>query len=870
MSKLVYSFEEGSKDLKNLLGGKGANLSEMTNIGLPVPPGFTLSTEACNEYYRKGKVLWDDLKHEIEDNMKKLEAKTGKKFGSEKNPLLVSVRSGAAVSMPGMMDTVLNLGLNEITAEAIAKETGNERFTWDSYRRFIQMFSDVVMEIPKYKFEIAIDELKEKKGYDLDVDMTAQDLKDLVSRFKSIYIKEIGKDFPDDPFEQLLLTILAVFDSWNNPRAIVYRDLNDIPGNIGTGVNVQSMVFGNMGENSGTGVAFTRDPATGEKVVYGEYLMNAQGEDVVAGIRTPHKISRLKDELPEVYEDFLRICSLLENHYKDMQDIEFTIEKGKLYILQTRNGKRTSSAAVQVAVEMVEEGLLTKEEAILRVDPQSISQMLHKAFREESLANANAIAEGLPASPGAASGKVFFDSEAIKLNKGGILVRLETSPEDIEGMHGSEGILTVRGGMTSHAAVVARGMGKCCISGCSNIKIDEENKVMTIGDIVINEGEYISLDGTTGKVYLGSIEKEEATLGGSFKKFMGWADEIRVMGVRANADTPEDAEVAVKFGTEGIGLCRTEHMFFEEKKIWPMREMIIAKTSYERERALEKLLPLQKEDFLGIFRVMGSRPVTVRLLDPPLHEFLPNKDEEIKRLADDMNLDFEELKQRVSSLHEFNPMLGHRGCRLAITYPEIYEMQAKAIIGAAIQVRDEGIKVDPEIMIPLVGEVNELKYVKGKVTAAIDKLFKELGEEIKYKLGTMIEVPRACLTSDEIAEEADFFSFGTNDLTQITFGFSRDDSPKFLGEYKTKEILPRDPFESVDIKGVGQLMKMSIKLGRAVKKDLKLGVCGEHGGDPKSIDFFQSIGLDYVSCSPYRVPVARLAAAQAELKNRKK
>ncbi|WP_321328576.1 pyruvate, phosphate dikinase [uncultured Ilyobacter sp.] len=870
MSKLVYAFEEGSKELKNLLGGKGANLSEMTNIGLPVPPGFTLSTEACNEYYEKGKILWDDLKREIEDNMKKLEAKTGKKFGSEKKPLLVSVRSGAAISMPGMMDTVLNLGLNDVTAEAIAKETGNERFTWDSYRRFIQMFSDVVMEIPKYKFEIAIDELKESKGYNLDVDMTAQDLKDLVSRFKSIYIKEIGKDFPEDPFEQLLQTILAVFDSWNNPRAIVYRELNDIPGDIGTGVNVQSMVFGNMGENSGTGVAFTRDPATGENIVYGEYLMNAQGEDVVAGIRTPHKIERLKDDLPEVYGEFLRICSLLENHYKNMQDIEFTIEKGKLYILQTRNGKRTSTAAVQIAVDMVEEGLLSKEEAILRVDPQSISQMLHKAFREESLANARPIAEGLPASPGAASGKVFFNSESIKLNKGGILVRLETSPEDIEGMHGSEGILTVRGGMTSHAAVVARGMGKCCVSGCSNIKINEEKKEMTVGDVVIKEGEYISLDGTTGKVYLGSIEKEEASLGGSFKKFMEWADEIRVMGVRTNADTPEDSEVAIKFGAEGIGLCRTEHMFFEEKKIWPMREMIVAKTTYERERALDKLLPLQKEDFVEIFRVMGSKPVTVRLLDPPLHEFLPNKDDEIKRLADDMNLDFDELKQRVFSLHEFNPMLGHRGCRLAITYPEIYEMQAKAIIGAAIQVRDEGIEVDPEIMIPLVGEVNELKYVKSKVIAAIDKLFEELGESIKYKLGTMIEVPRACLTSDEIAEEADFFSFGTNDLTQITFGFSRDDSPKFLGEYKTKEILPRDPFESVDTKGVGKLIKMSIELGQSVKKDIKLGVCGEHGGDPKSIEFFHSVGLNYVSCSPYRVPVARLAAAQAELKSRKK
>jgi pyruvate,orthophosphate dikinase len=870
MEKLVYAFEEGSKELKNLLGGKGANLSEMTNIGLPVPSGFTISTDACNEYYKKGKILWDDLKAQIEDNMVKLENKTGKKFGCEKNPLLVSVRSGAAVSMPGMMDTVLNLGLNDITVHSLVSATGSERFAWDSYRRFIQMFSDVVMEIPKYKFEIAMDNLKEEKGYTLDVDMTCEDLKDLVSHFKGIYIKEVGTDFPDDPFDQLLLTIKAVFDSWNNPRAIVYRDLNNIPGKIGTGVNIQSMVFGNMGENSGTGVAFTRDPATGEKVVFGEYLMDAQGEDVVAGIRTPHKISALKDELPEVFEEFIKICSLLENHYKDMQDIEFTIEKGKLYLLQTRNGKRTSTAAVQIAVDMVDEGVLTKEEAILRVDPQSISQMLHKTFREDSLKDAKAIAEGLPASPGAASGKVFFDSDMIKLNKGGILVRLETSPEDIEGMHGSEGILTVRGGMTSHAAVVARGMGKCCVSGCSNINIDEEKRLMVVGDIVIKEGDYISLDGTTGKVYLGSVEKEEVKLGGNFNKFMGWADDIRVMGVRTNADTPADSEVAVKFGAEGIGLCRTEHMFFEEKKIWPMREMIVAKTTNERERALAKLLPLQKEDFVGIFRSMGSKPVTVRLLDPPLHEFLPNKDDEIKRLADDMGLEFSELKQRVLSLHEFNPMLGHRGCRLAITYPEIYEMQAKAIIGAAIQVRDEGIDIHPEIMIPLVGEVNELKYVKERVIPAIDKLFEELGESIEYKLGTMIEIPRACITSDEIAEEADFFSFGTNDLTQITFGFSRDDSPKFLGEYKTKEILPGDPFESVDVKGVGKLIKMSIELAKSVKPGIKLGVCGEHGGDPRSIEFFHSVGLDYVSCSPYRVPVARLAAAQAELRSRKK
>ncbi len=870
MSKLVYAFEEGSRDLKSLLGGKGANLSEMTNIGLPVPPGFTISTDTCNEYYKKGKTIWNDLKVQIEDNMSKLEEKTGKKFGCEKNPLLVSVRSGAAVSMPGMMDTVLNLGLNDITVEALVNSTGNERFAWDSYRRFIQMFSDVVMEIPKYKFEIAIDELKEEKGYNLDIEMTSKDLKDLVSHFKGIYIKEVGTDFPDNPFDQLLLTVKAVFDSWNNPRAIVYRDLNDIPGNIGTAVNVQSMVFGNMGENSGTGVAFTRDPATGQKIMFGEYLMNAQGEDVVAGIRTPHKIDMLKNELPEVYEEFVNICNLLENHYKDMQDIEFTIEKGKLYLLQTRNGKRTSFAAVQIAVDMVEEGVLSKDEAILRVDPQSISQMLHKTFCEKSLKNANVIAEGLPASPGAASGKVFFDSEAIKLNKGGILVRLETSPEDIEGMHGSEGILTVRGGMTSHAAVVARGMGKCCISGCSNIKIDEENKLMTIGDIVIKEGDFISLDGSTGKVYLGNVEKEEVKLGGNFQKFMEWVDEVRTMKVRTNADTPEDCKIAVKFGAEGIGLCRTEHMFFEEKKIWPMREMIVANTTFERERALEKLLPLQTEDFVEIFRVMGERPVTVRLLDPPLHEFLPHKDEEIKRLADVMNLDFQDLKQRVTSLHEFNPMLGHRGCRLAITYPEIYEMQAKAIIGAAIKVRNEGIAVDPEIMIPLVSEVNELKYVKSKVVAAIDKLFKELGESIEYKLGTMIEIPRACITSDERAEEAEFFSFGTNDLTQITFGFSRDDSPKFLGEYKSKEILPRDPFESVDVKGVGQLMKMSVKLAKNTKKNIKLGVCGEHGGEPKSIEFFHSLGLDYVSCSPYRVPVARLAVAQAELKSRKK
>lgn len=870
MAKLVYAFKEGSKELKNLLGGKGANLAEMTNIGLPVPSGFTISTDACNEYYEKGKILWDDLKGQIEDNMSKLEKKTGKKFGCETNPLLVSVRSGAAISMPGMMDTVLNLGLNDITVQSLVNATGSDRFAWDSYRRFIQMFSDVVMEIPKYKFEIAMDDLKEKKGYKLDVEMTTEDLKDLVGHFKGIYIKEVGTDFPEAPFDQLLLTIKAVFDSWNNPRAIVYRDLNDIPGDIGTAVNVQSMVFGNMGENSGTGVAFTRDPATGKKSVFGEYLMNAQGEDVVAGIRTPQKINTLQNELPEVYEEFVKICNLLENHYKDMQDIEFTIEKGKLYLLQTRNGKRTSTAAVQIAVDMVEEGVLTKEEAILRVDPQSISQMLHKTFSEESLKNAKAIAEGLPASPGAASGKVFFDSDMIKLNKGGILVRLETSPEDIEGMHGSEGILTVRGGMTSHAAVVARGMGKCCVSGCSNVNIDEEKRLMVVGDVVIKEGEYISLDGTTGKVYLGSVEKEDAKLGGNFQKFMGWADDIRVMGVRTNADTPEDSEVAAKFGAEGIGLCRTEHMFFEEKKIWPMREMIVAKTTYERERALEKLLPLQKEDFVGIFRTMGEKPVTVRLLDPPLHEFLPSKDDEIKRLAEDMGLEFSELKQRVVSLHEFNPMLGHRGCRLAITYPEIYEMQAKAIIGAAIQVRDEGIALHPEIMIPLVGEVNELKYVKERVIAAVNRLFEELDESIEYKLGTMIEIPRACITSDEIAEEADFFSFGTNDLTQITFGFSRDDSPKFLGEYKSKEILPGDPFESVDVKGVGQLIKTSIKLAKGVKEDIKLGVCGEHGGDPKSIEFFHSVGLNYVSCSPYRVPVARLAAAQAELKSREK
>ncbi|GLI57124.1 pyruvate, phosphate dikinase [Propionigenium maris DSM 9537] len=869
MKKLVYSFEMGDKSWRDLLGGKGANLAEMTKIGLPVPQGFTVSTEACKEYYEKNQWLSENVKSQIAVHMMKLEESMGKKFGGDENPLLVSVRSGAAVSMPGMMDTVLNLGLNDTSVEALARESQNEKFAWDSYRRFIQMFSDVVMDIPKYKFDIVLERLMEEKGCDSVEGLEAEDFKKAVEEFKGIYVKETGNDFLTDPFDQLLATVEAVFKSWNNPRAIVYRDINGIDGSIGTAVNIQSMVFGNLGQTSGTGVAFTRNPATGEKKIFGEYLLDAQGEDVVAGIRTPKEIEGMADEMPEVYKEFMDVCALLEKHYNDMQDIEFTIEKGKLYLLQTRNGKRTAQAAIKVAVDMVEEGLISKDEAILRVDPSSINQLLHKNFDPKELKKERPLTEGLPASPGAASGRVAFTANDIKQGKGEILVRLETSPEDIEGMNLAEGILTIHGGMTSHAAVVARGMGKCCISGCSSIELDEAAKRMVIGDVVIQEGDCISLDGGTGKVYKGEIPKREGMIDSTFEKFMEWTGEYKSLGIRTNADTVKDCETAIRFGAEGIGLCRTEHMFFDENKIWPVREMIVSKTSYEREQALAKLLPLQKEDFVGIFKTMGARPVTVRLLDPPLHEFLPHEDDDIEKLSKDMNIEFRDLKNRIEGLKEFNPMLGHRGCRLAVTYPEIYEMQAKAIMLAAIENKRNGVDVSPEIMIPLVGEVNELTYVKKRVQGAIEEVFRTEDFKLEYKLGTMIEVPRACVTSDEIAKEAEFFSFGTNDLTQITFGYSRDDSPKFIGEYKSKEILAHDPFESIDERGVGRLMKMSVDLAKAEKGNIKLGICGEHGGDPKSIEFCHGLGLDYVSCSPYRVPIARVAAAQAEIKSKR-
>jgi len=868
MKKMVYSFENGGKDWKDLLGGKGANLAEMTKIGLPVPTGFTISTDACKKYYSRNQWLCEDVKSQIAVHIMKMEKNTGKSFEGKGSPLLVSVRSGAAVSMPGMMDTVLNLGLNDVSVEALAAESGNEKFAWDSYRRFIQMFSDVVKNVPKYKFDMVLENITEEKNCKIE-DLKAEDFKKVVVEFKSIYRRETGEEFLEDSFDQLIATVEAVFKSWNNPRAIIYREINGIDDSIGTAVNVQSMVFGNLGDTSGTGVAFTRNPATGEKEMFGEYLLDAQGEDVVAGIRTPKKIEGLEAEMPEVYKEFIAVCDLLENHYKDMQDIEFTIEKGKLYLLQTRNGKRTAAAAIKTAVEMVEEGLIEREEAILRVDASSINQLLHKNFDQAMLKKERALVTGLPASPGAASGRVVFTSEDIKAGKGEILVRRETSPEDIEGMNLAEGILTVHGGMTSHAAVVARGMGKCCISGCSAIDLDEKNSKMTLGDVEIAQGDYISLDGNTGKVYKGEIARKDGVIDSAFEKFMIWVDEYKSMGVRTNADTVKDCETAIRFGAEGIGLCRTEHMFFDEAKIWPVREMIVAKTPLERGNALAKLLPLQKEDFVGIFKAMGERPVTVRLLDPPLHEFLPTEDKDIEKLSESMHISFDELKGRIEGLKEFNPMLGHRGCRLAVTYPEIYEMQARAIIMAAIESKRNGIDVKPEIMIPLVGEVNELIYVKERVNEAIKKVFKAEETTIDYKLGTMIEVPRACVTSDEIANEAEFFSFGTNDLTQITFGYSRDDSPKFIGEYKSKEILAHDPFESIDEKGVGKLMKMSVELARSEKADIKLGICGEHGGDPRSIEFCHSLGLDYISCSPYRIPIAKVAAAQAEIKSKR-
>ena len=869
MKKFIYLFNEGNKNMKELLGGKGANLAEMTNIGLPVPQGFTITTEACSEFYNQDKKIWNELKEEICENIKKLEKLTGKTFGHGENPLLVSVRSGAAVSMPGMMDTILNLGLNDTTVKSLANITNNERLAWDSYRRFIQMFGDVVKEVPKYKFDIIMDKIKEEKGITSDLELDVDDLKIITKKFKELYAEETGEDFYNDPMEQLINAVKAVFNSWNNPRAIIYRELNEITGLPGTAVNVQSMVFGNMGENSGTGVAFTRNPATGENKIFGEYLMNAQGEDVVAGIRTPESIDKLAEEMPDMFKQFTNICHILENHYKDMQDMEFTIERGKFYMLQTRNGKRASKASINIAVDMVEEGLITKEEAILRIDPKSIDQLLHKTFSKDGLKNAKEIAEGLAASPGAASGKVYFDCKSIKENGGGILVRIETSPEDIEGMNIADGILTIRGGMTSHAAVVARGMGKCCVCGCSELTINEERKELESRGIVIKEGEYISLDGSNGKVYLGEVPKSEIELSGAFEKFINWVDETRTLGVRMNADTPRDCAVGLKFGAEGIGLCRTEHMFFGEDRIWAVREMIVSNNKLERDRALAKIYPFQKKDFCDIFELMKGKPVNVRLLDPPLHEFLPKGEKDQQKLAEIMGKPLNVIQERISYLHEVNPMLGHRGCRLAITYPEIYEMQAKAIIEACIETREKGIDVHPEIMIPLVVEKNELKYVKERITKAIEEIFDKKKTKVDYKIGTMIEVPRACLTADEIAEEAEFFSFGTNDLTQITFGFSRDDAGKFIKEYVDKNIFEKDPFISIDKNGVGELMKIAIEKGRKIRPNIKLGICGEHGGEPRSVEFCNKLGLDYVSCSPYRLLIAKISAAQGKIKQSK-
>lgn len=870
-TKYVYSFSEGSKEMKSLLGGKGANLAEMTKIGLPVPQGFTITTDACNDYYDNEKTIRAEIVAEIEKHLAELEELQGKKLGCTKNPLLVSVRSGAVFSMPGMMDTILNLGLNDNSVLGLADATQNERFAYDSYRRFIQMFSDVAMEVPKYKFENVLDRVKEEKGYKFDTDLTTEDLKGIVEEFKAIYKKEVKTDFPQDPKEQLMLAIEAVFRSWNNPRAIVYRKLNDISHKLGTAVNIQSMVFGNMGETSGTGVAFTRNPATGENKLFGEYLINAQGEDVVAGIRTPQDISTLQNVMPEIYDQFVKVTQILENHYKDMQDIEFTIENEKLFILQTRNGKRTAKAAINVAVDLVEAGIIDKKEAIMRVEPNQLDQLLHPTFEDKALKEATVLAKGLPASPGAACGKVYFNADdVVAAVEGGekvLLVRQETSPEDIEGMVKAEGILTARGGMTSHAAVVARGMGKCCVAGCGEIKVDEAAKEIRAGELTVKEGDFLSIDGSTGKVYLGEVKQSPVEVTGNFEKLMNWVDETKQMMVRTNADNPRDAKAAVEFGAEGIGLCRTEHMFFEEDRIPAVREMILSKDVEQREKALAKILPMQRQDFLEIFEVMEGKPVNIRLLDPPLHEFLPQDDETIAELAASMGIDESEIRKRIVDLEEFNPMLGHRGCRLAVTYPEICVMQARAIIEGAIEAINKGVEVHPEIMVPLVGEVNELKLIRGMIEETAEKVMEEKGVKVDYTVGTMIEIPRACLTADEIAEVADFFSFGTNDLTQMGFGYSRDDAGKFLGEYVDKEILEKDPFQVLDQKGIGKLVQMGAKLGRSVKPELKLGICGEHGGEPSSVEFCYNTGLNYVSCSPYRVPIARLAAAQASIKN---
>ncbi|MCX4365705.1 MAG: pyruvate, phosphate dikinase [Bacilli bacterium] len=874
--KYVYLFQEGNANMRELLGGKGANLAEMANLGLPVPNGFTITTEACTAYYNDGKEISEEIKTQIFDALKKLEELQGKKFGDVSDPLLVSVRSGARASMPGMMDTILNLGLNDEAVEGFAAKTNNPRFAYDSYRRFIQMYSDVVMEVPKSFFEKIIDEIKEEKGIKFDTELTVEDLKELVVRFKNVYKENMnGEEFPQDPVEQLMGAVKAVFRSWDNPRAIVYRRMNDIPGDWGTAVNVQSMVFGNMGETSGTGVAFTRNPSTGEKGIYGEYLINAQGEDVVAGVRTPQPITKLETDLPECYAQFMELAEKLENHYRDMQDMEFTIQEGKLYFLQTRNGKRTAPAAIKIACDLVDEGMITPEEAVMRIEAKSLDQLLHPMFNADALKKGEVIGSALPASPGAAAGYVVFTAEeAKKLGIGGkgdrvILVRLETTPEDIEGMVAAQGILTVRGGMTSHAAVVARGMGTCCVSGCGDIKINEEEKYFELGGVTFHEGDYISLDGTTGKIYKGDIETEEATVSGDFGRIMAWADEFRKLGVRTNADNPRDTKKALELGAEGIGLCRTEHMFFDEERIPAIRQMILSETVEDREKALEKLIPFQKGDFTAMYKELKGLPMTVRYLDPPLHEFLPTEEEDIKALAKEMGVTVEHLKNKCDELHEFNPMMGHRGCRLAVTYPEIARMQTRALMEAAIEVKEScGYDIVPEIMIPLVGEKKELQFVKNVVVEEAEKVKSEKNSDMEYHIGTMIEIPRAALTADAIAEEAEFFSFGTNDLTQMTFGFSRDDAGKFLDSYYANKIYESDPFARLDQTGVGALVKMAAEKGRATRENIKLGICGEHGGDPASVEFCHNVGLNYVSCSPFRVPIARLAAAQAAIKEK--
>ena len=877
MAKWVYLFKEGNASMRNLLGGKGCNLAEMTGLGMPIPQGFTVTTEACTDYYNNGKQISDEIQKQIFEALAWLENENGKKFGDTEDPLLVSVRSGARASMPGMMDTILNLGLNDVAVEGFAKKTGNPRFAYDSYRRFIQMYSDVVMEVPKSYFEKIIDEMKEAKGVQFDTELTAEDLKELANRFKAVYKEAMnGEEFPQDAKEQLMGAVKAVFRSWDNPRAIVYRRMNDIPGDWGTAVNVQTMVFGNKGNTSGTGVAFTRNPSTGEKGIFGEYLINAQGEDVVAGVRTPQPISQLERDLPDCYKQFMELAMKLENHFHDMQDMEFTIEEGKLYFLQTRNGKRTAPAAIRIACDLVDEGQITEEEAVLRIEAKSLDQLLHPTFDAKALKEGEVIGSALPASPGAAAGKVYFTADEAKAaGKGGrgervILVRLETSPEDIEGMNAAQGILTVRGGMTSHAAVVARGMGTCCVSGCGDIKIDEENKTFELGGYTFKEGDYISLDGSTGKIYKGDIQTNEAEIGGNFGRIMAWADKYRTLGVRTNADTPRDTKKAVELGAEGIGLCRTEHMFFGEDRIPKFRKMILSDTVEQREEALKAIGEFQKADFKAMYEALEGKPMTVRYLDPPLHEFVPTEEEDIKALADDMGLTVADVKAKCDALHEFNPMMGHRGCRLAVTYPEIARMQTRAVMEAAIEVsKEKGYTIIPEIMIPLVGEVKELKYVKEVVVETAEKVKAEKNSDMQYHIGTMIEIPRAALTADLVAQEAEFFSFGTNDLTQMTFGFSRDDAGKFLDSYYQAKIYESDPFARLDQTGVGQLVEMAVEKGRKTRPELKCGICGEHGGDPSSVEFCHKVGLNYVSCSPFRVPIARLAEAQAAINNKR-